>query len=83
MKASRPSGGPRKACGMLRSQQLTLPLLVHFSLIPAQTIVHYGWIPTILFVAYRASNPRPPLMRCVRFLMNLSSSNFADDHLVP
>ncbi|BGP22277.1 hypothetical protein Rt10032_c07g3247 [Rhodotorula toruloides] len=30
-----------------------------------RTIVHYGWIPTILFVAYRASNPRPPLMRLV------------------
>ncbi|CDR36839.1 hypothetical protein NBRC10512_002047 [Rhodotorula toruloides] len=31
----------------------------------AKTIVHYGWIPTILFVAYRASNPRPPLMRLI------------------
>lgn len=29
-----------------------------------QTIVHYGWIPTILVVAWRSSNPRPPIMRC-------------------
>lgn len=31
----------------------------------SQTVVHYGWIPTILVVAWRASNPRPPIMRYV------------------
>ncbi|KAG0664438.1 hypothetical protein C6P46_001483 [Rhodotorula mucilaginosa] len=31
----------------------------------AKTIVHYGWIPTILVVAWRASNPRPPIMRLI------------------
>ncbi|BGP53385.1 hypothetical protein JCM8202v2_000944 [Rhodotorula sphaerocarpa] len=31
----------------------------------AKTVVHYGWIPTILVVAWRASNPRPPIMRLI------------------
>lgn len=39
----------------------------------SQTIVHYGWIPTILVVAWRASNPRPPIMRSVWFLFPLLS----------
>lgn len=49
-----------------RGQQLTQSSSLSTSSSRAQTIVHYGWIPTILFVAYRASNPRPPLMRCAR-----------------
>lgn len=42
---------------LMRGRELTRPR--------SQTIVHYGWIPTILVVAWRASNPRPPIMRYV------------------
>ena len=41
----------------------------------SQTVVHYGWIPTILVVAWRASNPRPPIMRCAPALPPSSSSS--------
>jgi hypothetical protein len=29
-----------------------------------QTVVHYGWIPLILYVGWSSSNPRPPFARC-------------------
>lgn len=28
-----------------------------------QTVVHYGWVPLILYVGWSTSNPRPPLVR--------------------
>lgn len=33
-----------------------------------QTVVHYGWIPLILYVGWSSSNPRPPFARFVSSL---------------
>ena len=30
-----------------------------------QTVVHYGWIPFIIYVGYTRSNPQPSLIKCV------------------
>ncbi|BGP13364.1 hypothetical protein JCM10213v2_001283 [Rhodosporidiobolus nylandii] len=31
----------------------------------AKTVVHYGWIPLILYVGWSSSNPRPPIARLI------------------
>ena len=30
----------------------------------AQTVLHYGWIPFIIYVGYTRSNPQPSLIKC-------------------
>ncbi|EIM87978.1 uncharacterized protein STEHIDRAFT_54966, partial [Stereum hirsutum FP-91666 SS1] len=30
-----------------------------------QTVLHYGWIPFIIYVGYTRSNPQPSLIKCV------------------
>ncbi|EKM59270.1 uncharacterized protein PHACADRAFT_113754, partial [Phanerochaete carnosa HHB-10118-sp] len=31
----------------------------------ARTVVHYAWIPLIIYVGYTRSNPQPSLIKCV------------------
>lgn len=54
------------------SPALSLPLeysraLTRYTLylLGLQTVVHYGWIPLILFVGWNSSNPKPNLIKCV------------------
>ncbi|KAF9814386.1 hypothetical protein IEO21_05120 [Rhodonia placenta] len=30
-----------------------------------RTVLHYGWIPLIIYVGYTRSNPQPSLIKCV------------------
>ncbi|KAH9989121.1 Tom7-domain-containing protein [Russula vinacea] len=30
-----------------------------------RTVLHYGWIPFIIYVGYTRSNPQPSLIKCV------------------
>lgn len=30
-----------------------------------KTVLHYGWIPFIIYVGYTRSNPQPSLIKCV------------------
>lgn len=32
-----------------------------------QSVVHWSWLPIVLAVGFSQSNPRPNLIRCVRF----------------
>ncbi|KDQ64428.1 hypothetical protein JAAARDRAFT_118863 [Jaapia argillacea MUCL 33604] len=32
-----------------------------------RTVLHYGWIPLIIYVGYTRSNPQPSLIKCVLF----------------
>lgn len=31
----------------------------------SQTVLHYGWIPFIIYVGFTRSNPQPSLIKCV------------------
>ncbi|KNZ77219.1 hypothetical protein J132_06214, partial [Termitomyces sp. J132] len=30
-------------------------------------VLHYGWIPLIIYVGFTRSNPQPSLIKCVTF----------------
>ncbi|KEP55327.1 putative import receptor subunit Tom7 [Rhizoctonia solani 123E] len=32
-----------------------------------RTVLHYGWIPFIIYVGYTRSSPQPSLIKYVRF----------------
>lgn len=40
-----------------------------------QTVIHYGWIPFIIYVGYTRSNPQPELFKCV-YLMTFRCSTY-------
>jgi hypothetical protein len=49
----------------------------------AQTVLHYGWIPFIIYVGYTRSNPQPSLIKCVymsRHLMSVTDQSFSQAH---
>ncbi|KAG8959644.1 hypothetical protein FRC03_007674 [Tulasnella sp. 419] len=31
----------------------------------AKTVVHYGWIPLIIYIGYTRSNPQPSLIKLI------------------
>ncbi|KAL4076217.1 TOM7 family-domain-containing protein [Scleroderma citrinum] len=31
----------------------------------ARTVLHYGWIPLIIYIGYTRSSPQPTLIKCV------------------
>ncbi|KIM68959.1 hypothetical protein SCLCIDRAFT_105264 [Scleroderma citrinum Foug A] len=33
----------------------------------ARTVLHYGWIPLIIYIGYTRSSPQPTLIKCVSF----------------
>ena len=41
------------------------------SLKTTQTVLHYGWIPMIIYIGYTRSSPQPMFIKCV---LPLSSS---------
>ena len=36
----------------------------------AKTIVHYGWVPFVLYVGFMSSFPRPNLFKCAQYQTN-------------
>lgn len=36
----------------------------------AKTIVHYGWVPFVLYVGFMSSFPRPNLFKCAQYQAN-------------
>ena len=65
---SHQSDGPRTGAFRL-SKFLRLPLipLTHWQ----QTVIHYGWIPFIIYVGYTRSNPQPSLIKYVSTSLRL------------
>ncbi|KAI0287637.1 TOM7 family-domain-containing protein [Russula brevipes] len=42
-----------------------------------RTVLHYGWIPLIIYVGYTRSNPQPSLIKCVfQFFFSLRISDW-------
>ncbi|KIK29218.1 hypothetical protein PISMIDRAFT_90011 [Pisolithus microcarpus 441] len=31
----------------------------------ARTVIHYGWIPLIIYIGYTRSSPQPTVIKCV------------------
>ena len=50
----------------------------HLSQLSPQTVLHYGWIPLIIYVGFTRSNPQPSLIkyatlkRTTKYLLNAS-----------
>lgn len=41
-----------------------------------QTLVHYGWIPLIIYIGYTRSTPQPTLIKCVVSVPLVGLGNF-------
>ncbi|KAF8238978.1 hypothetical protein L208DRAFT_1239560 [Tricholoma matsutake] len=44
-----------------------------------RTIIHYGWIPLIIYVGFTRSNPQPSLIKCVavKSFLNFDLQHFS------
>ncbi|PFH51316.1 hypothetical protein AMATHDRAFT_142852 [Amanita thiersii Skay4041] len=36
-----------------------------------RTVLHYGWIPLIIYVGFTRSNPQPSLIKCASMFLHL------------
>ncbi|KAJ8586678.1 hypothetical protein M405DRAFT_743199 [Rhizopogon salebrosus TDB-379] len=41
-----------------------------------RTMLHYGWIPLIIYIGYTRSTPQPTLIKCVTLIVSLDLGKF-------